>query len=443
MFKPLSCKDDYIRLEEMEADFIDMFSIIKESNEKLKKEQTDTEKKCTWGQQRIKRFITRYINYYTDKRKPDRALMLEYLESIAKEKNIKLPTVEEMYKLKSKPQKQQFVVGFIDTNIRNEVSEYKYYFDGSNVVAYLPGENKAVERELRDRTKWDDLFDTLYPIVKSKYDKKYLLKVEKELRNAKIETRLIREFYEIYEYDDKLEKETCPEFISRKLYNLSAAYGERKKRFRRKKDNVIWTAWWTITYDDKLFSSEEEFRRKLLNYFRNKAHPKRGNWRIMGVFEHGTDNGRLHFHGFFYIPKGSEVGELVESEHYSTKRHRMEKYIENTEIRKKFGINEYEDISEALSSDVNAMANYTTKMLHYMEKGEKVFYSRHIPMDFVGNFYTHDMLLFFKITCKRPVKRYVINKALITRTDMDIRRTEKLEKYDKENPYHNGLLDAA
>lgn len=427
-----------------EDDFFHLDKKFKASLKVLDRQSVDeASSKCSWGRKRIERFITRYVSYYTDKRKPDRLFILEQLESVAKENNIVLPTAEEMDKNRSKPKKQQLVVGLVDINTENKVSEYKYYFDGSNVVAYLPGENKAVERELRDRTKWDDLFDTLYPIVKSEYDEKKMSKDNKLLCRGKIEARLIREFYDIYEYDDLTEKETCPEFMSRKLYNKSAAYGERKKRFRRKKDQVRWTAWWTITYDDKLFSSEEQFRRTLLNYFRNKSHPNRGNWRVMGVFEHGEDNGRLHFHGFFYIPQGSEVGELVEVERYSTKRHCMEKYIENTEIRKKFGVNKYEDISEAMSSDVNAMANYTTKMLHYMEKGEKVFYSRHIPMEFVGNFNTHDMLIYFCITCKRPVKRYVINKALLTRTDMSIRRTEEIEVYDEHTPYQNGLLDAA
>lgn len=432
--------DPIAKEEEAQGKF-DFFSRFKEWERKVDEEFE--KHKCTWGRKRIERFITRYISYATDKRKPDRLFILEQLESIAKENNIILPNPEEIKYLKCKPKKQRFVTGLVDINTENKVSEYKYYFDGSNVVAYIPGENKAPEREVRERTKWDDLFDLLYPVIKSEYVEKNLPQEEKLRRRRKIEAELIRQLYELYDYDDNAEKETCPEFINRKLYNMSAAYAERKKRFRRKKDNVIWTAWWTITYDDKLFKTEAQFRRKLLNYFRNKAHPDRGNWRIMGVFEHGSDNGRLHFHGFFYIPKGSEVGELVEAEHYSTKRGCMEKYIENTEIRKKFGINQYEEVFEALRSDVNAMANYTTKMLHYMEKGETVFYSRHIPMEFVGNFNSHDMLLFFKITCKRSVKRYVVNKALLTRSDMDIRRTEQIEVYDSHNPYDNGLLEAA
>lgn len=434
VFDPIAEEEERAAKEDYFANFDKWEQYVDEENVKHK---------CTWGRKRIERFINRYVSYYTNKRKPDRLFILEQLESVARENNVVLPTPDEMRKTKTKEQKNKLVVGLVDTNTENKVSEYRYYFDGSNVVAYIPGENKAAEREQRDRTKWDDLFDVIYPMLKAEQEEKNLSKEQKQLARGKIEAKLIRQFYDIYEYDDMQEKETCPEFISRKLWNKSAAYGERKKRFRRKKDQTRWTAWWTITYDDEKFSSEEEFRRKLLNYFRNKSNPKRGNWRVMGVFEHGSDNGRLHFHGFFYIPEGSEVGELVEAEHYSTKRHCLEKYIENTEIRQKFGINQYEDISEALKSDVKAMANYTAKMLNYMDKGEKVFYSRHIPMEFVGNFNSHDMLVYFCITCKRPVKRYIINKQLLSRTDQNIYRTEKIEVYNQSDPYQNGLLDAA
>ena len=430
-------------LEEAKMDKLDFYARFDEYDRKVEEELAAH--KCTWGTKRIERFINRYVNYYTDKRRPDRLFILEQLESVAKENNVILPTPEEMRGMVRKSQKQKLVVEMVDLNTENRVSEYKYYFDGSNVVAYLPGENKCAEREVRERTKWDKLFDEIYPIIKLEYDEKNKLKKDKELCRLEIESKLIRQFYDIYDYDDSLEKETCPEFINRKLYNKSAAYGERKKRFHRKKNQVRWTAWWTITYDDKLFSSEGQFRRTLLNYFRNKS--VRSAWRIMGVFEHGSDNGRLHFHGFFYIPQGNEVGELVKQTHWSEKRHCNEEYIENTEIRAKFGINQYEDIAEAMQADVKAMANYTTKMLGYMEKGEKVFYSRHIPTEFTGTFNSHDMLLAFSITCKRSIKRYVVNPHLIKRTDLNIERKKqikrKTEVKDTNDPYEIGLLDAA
>ena len=106
-----------------------------------------------------------------------------------------------------------------------------------------------------------------------------------------------------------------------------------------------------------------------------------------------------------------------------------------------------EDISEALKSDVKAMAKYTSKMLGYMEKGETVFYTRHIPMEFMGTFNSHDMLMYFCITCKRLMKRYVVNPHLIVRMDIEMHRRKpvktkvKAEAKDESDPYDIGLLD--
>lgn len=389
---------------------------------------------CKWGRSKIARFINRYVSYYRDKRKPDRELILAHLESVAKENHVALPTPEVM--LKPRKQRAQLVTSLVDQSRPDRVRTYKAYFDGSNVVAYIPGENKAAVREVTKRTKWDELFEKEYALLKKKqkYGENGKTQEQKDELRKSLEAEIVTRFYTLYDYDDSTENECCLMFVNRKLYNMSAAYGERKKRFHRKKDQVRWTAWWTITYNDEIFDSEQQFRKTLLNYFRNKS--VRNQWRIMGVFEHGEDNGRLHFHGFFYIPEGQEVGELVEAERYSTKRQCLEKYIENTEIREKFGINKYEDISEAMRSDINAMANYTAKMLHYMEKGEKVYYSRHIPSEFLIDLKDSDIMIAFCITCKRPVKRYVVWKDSVVRTD-----TEML--YVTQDPYQNGLLEAA
>lgn len=394
-------------------------------------------KKCKWGRQKLERFLYKYTRIYKDRRDPNRDFFLEQLESVAKENNVILPTEEEMTAVPSRKDSiRRFTYGLVDLNTENKVSDYNYYFEGSFVVAYLKGENKAKERELHERTKWDDLFKMLYPIVKEKYEEKNKLKSEKEIIRNKIESELTRQFYEVYDYNDLTEKETCPEFIGRKLYNKSAAYSERKKRFRRKKDQTQWTAWWTITYDDRKFSSEKAFKKTLLNKFRNLCVRKQ--WKIMGVFENGEENGRLHFHGFFYIPKGSEVGELVKMKHYSEKKGCWHEYIENTEFKKIFGTNEYEDITESLQSEINSMSEYTQKMLRYMEKGGTVYYSRHIPMEFSGKFNSHDMLMYYNITCKRKIKRYIVNPNILSRTETSIVRKIPIEV---EQACDIGLLD--
>ncbi|MCH5162731.1 MAG: hypothetical protein J1G38_04505 [Clostridiales bacterium] len=331
-----------------------------------------------------------------------------------------------MYKARRK-KTEELVSGLVDEN-DTRVGTYKYYYDGGQYVAYIPGENAAAERTVYEKTYWDELFDFHYRELRQKYPYKE--------QRCKIESELVNSFYEGYEYDDNVEQETCYEFVSRKIYNLSAAYSARKRRFHRKKDQTQWTAWWTITYDSAKFSSEAVFRKVLLKWFNNMA--VRKGWRIMGVFEHGEENERLHFHGFFYIPEGKEIGELVEQQHYSKKHGCIHEYIENTEVREKFGVNEYEDIREAMRSDIKAMATYTAKMCRYMEKGEKVFYSRHLPSEFVGEFFKNDMVMFFNISCKRKVKRYVIDPSVIRRNPTTIKRRMTI---DEQRCCDIGLID--
>lgn len=393
------------------------------SFDEIAEENKEVSKKCTWGAQRIKRFIYRYVCMFRKKHFNGREMFLEQLEEVARENGVKLPTRDEMRK-KEHITKDRLTCEIIDEN-RREIGTYKYYFDGGQYVAYIPGENTAVERELRDRTRWDDLFDFHYAQARKKYK-------GTELRNPVVrdmlEVELVKLFYEGYDYDDKAGTETCPEFIHRKIYNASAAYSGRKRRFYRKKDQTQWTAWWTITYDDMKFANEQQFRKKLLNKFRNLA--VRKHWRVMGVFEHGEENGRLHFHGFFYIPSGMEVGQLTDEKHWSDKSHSWHYYKQNDIFRADFGVNEYEDISEAMSTDSKAMADYTYKMLRYMEKGEKVFYSRHIPTEFEAVFRENDMLIAFNVTCKRKIKRYVICPDIMFRTDTEIKRVRSV--YEEE-----------
>lgn len=222
---------------------------------------------------------------------------------------------------------------------------------------------------------------------------------------------------------------------------MSAAYAERKKRFHRKKDQIRWTYWVTITYDDKKFANEDVFKKTLLTRFRNLCDPKRNDWLIMGVFERGELNDRLHFHGFCYVPQGQTVGQLVPRSKYSEKEKCWHNYKANTDFEAKFGDNEFEDIREATQKDVNAMATYTDKMLRYMEKGGIVYYSRHIPTEYLVELNTKDMLVAFSITCKRSIKRYVVSDLAVKRTDTKIERINRIT--EPNNPYDIGLLDEA
>ncbi len=436
----LFCKpdeDDLIRREEELQSKLDFFAKAEKEDREID-ERNKTSHKCAWGAARISRFISRYIHFYKQKPSADRTDILERLVCLAEENNISLPSPAEM---NSKKPKKRLISEVVLATRQNPVKTYKVYYDGENIVAYLPGENKAKERELRERTQWDDLFDYEYTMLKlqPEYCEKGKSEIEKSILRKDLETEIITRFYNIYDYDDKTADEPCPLFVGRKLYNKTAAFSERKKRFYRKKDQIRWTAWWTITYDDNKIASETEFLRKLLNKFRNLC--TRNLWRIMGVFEHGEKNGRLHFHGFFYIPQGKEIGELVRKSHMSEKTGQWHNYIENTEFAELFGTNEYEDIREATQKDVTAFSKYTVKMLRYMEKGEKVYYSRHIPTEFLVELSERDLLVAFSITCKRPMKRYVVSDLAVKRTNTTIERITRLHK--QTDPYDTGLLDSA
>ncbi len=87
------------------------------------------------------------------------------------------------------------------------------------------------------------------------------------------------------------------------------------------------------------------------------------------------------------------------------------------------------------------MATYTDKMLRYMEKGGIVYYSRHIPTEYLVELDTKDMLVAFSITCKRRIKRYVVSDLAVKRTDTKIERINRIT--EPNNPYDIGLLDEA
>lgn len=396
--------------------------------------------RCSWHDSKLARFIGGYVSWYKKPASKLRTHVLEQYACKAKAHNVILPKPVEMCRRRPK---RRLECEVIDHDKPSGKAEYKAYFDGENIVAYMCGENAATERERYERTRWDDLFDIEYDLIKNSDEYKEAGKdkaIKEELRRN-LEMTLIERFYEVYGYTDSVEEETCPEFINRKLYNKSAAYAERKKRFHRKKDQVRWTYWVTITYDDKKFPNEQVFKKTLLTRFRNLCDPIRNDWLVMGVFEHGELNGRLHFHGFCYVPEGKDIGQLVHRSKYSEKEKCWHNYIANTDFEEKFGDNEFEDITAATQKDVNAMSKYTAKMLGYMEKGGIVYYCRHIPTDFLVELETTDLLVAYSITCKRSIKRYVVSDFAVKRTNTTIERRFRLP--DLSDPYDNGLLDEA
>ena len=112
------------------------------------------------------------------------------------------------------------------------------------------------------------------------------------------------------------DKEQRKEYVERNNERKKTNAIRRKVRLAKKAYLQEWSFFCTFTYSDKLHT-EESFRKSLRNTFKHLV--ARKGWKHIGVWERGGENGRLHFHGIFYIPPGGMVGELTETRDYSTK----------------------------------------------------------------------------------------------------------------------------
>ena len=236
---------------------------------------------------------------------------------------------------------------------------YKVYNDGSHFVAIRKIESLAKLNKERVITDKDRYFDEQYlQAVKNGYSHN---KLRKYLKNVMLE-----QYPLIDNINDFIDKH-----IKGKIHNFYS----RVKRFKRKANLNLWNRFVTITYDDKKHT-EDSFRTKLKKCLSN-LHSRRG-WNYMGVFEKGEDNDRLHFHAFMYIPDNEMVGVLEERKDYSTKLHKMQITLSNSFFEKKFGRNDFEELTSFELKNGSAI-NYITKYL--FKSNEKICYSRGIPSE--------------------------------------------------------------
>lgn len=247
------------------------------------------------------------------------------------------------------------IIPFFDEPIKQK-QFCKVYNDGGHYIAvpYIP--NRTHKRK-KEKTNAQELFDSLYvlAIKDSKSDKDLKEFLQDNLAH-------------LFETEEQVVKFVA-EQLERKAYNLY----QRKKRFKRKANLNRWTHFITITYDDSKHD-EASFKKKLRKCLSN-LHTRR-NWRYMGVFERAPITERLHFHALLYVPTGEMLGELTEKQDYSTRKHKMQKTIENSFFAESFGRNDFKPIDKHEISRGETLA-YLTK---YIEKtGERITYSRNIP----------------------------------------------------------------
>ena len=141
----------------------------------------------------------------------------------------------------------------------------------------------------------------------------------------------------------------------------------------------------TFTYDTNKVN-EQEFRSKLLSTLRH-LHTRKG-WKYIGVWEHGSDTDRLHFHGLLYIPDGTMPGKLEEISGYSFSAHKRQITMQNTYFNTRFGRNDFSAIDENYR-----LGNAMKYMVKYIEKtGEKIVYSRGLPTYFKTDILDEDVI---------------------------------------------------
>ena len=237
------------------------------------------------------------------------------------------------------------------------------YNDGSHYIAYQKVKSKynfPKQKRFEDLTDMDKSFELYYS--------------ESVFQGLSIpeQKKLVREKIagEFGDGGDILDN-WIEEKFSVKLKNIEL----RKKRFKRKAFLNKWNYFVTFTYDDKKHS-EESFKNKLRKSLSNFS--SRRGWRVMGIWEYGAEEKRLHFHALLYVPDNEMVGEIVEKKEYSKKQHKMVVRHENTFFRK-FGINDFAKLSEGSLSKGKTL-DY---ILKYITKtNEKIVYSRCIKCEF-------------------------------------------------------------
>lgn len=212
-----------------------------------------------------------------------------------------------------------------------------------------------------------ELFEKLY---KAYFDKK------KEERRKKIIEAMLPYFNDLQETENYVDLN-----LDRKHRNLVV----RRVRMVRKANLANFNYFCTFTYDDNKHT-EHSFKKKLKQVLRNMTYRK--DWKYLGVWERGKDTERLHFHGLFNIPEGTLPGEFITVKDYNTSKHRMQTAEVNSYFWERFGRNEFDPINT--KADLGKACVYIMK---YIEKtGEKIVYSKNLPMYFISDIKDEDIL---------------------------------------------------
>ena len=169
--------------------------------------------------------------------------------------------------------------------------------------------------------------------------------------------------------------------LERKQRNLIC----RRVRMSRKANLQDFNYFVTFTYDDQKHT-EASFRKKLQNDLSHFCSRKK--WKYIGVWERSPKTERLHFHGIFYIPEGTMPGTLLAFNDYNFNTRKRQTVWQNTHFLERFGRCDFERFD-----DIHRKGEALAYIMKYIEKsGEKIVYSRGLPMYFISDILEDDVL---------------------------------------------------
>lgn len=194
----------------------------------------------------------------------------------------------------------------------------------------------------------------------------------------------------------KGKEQDSAEYVQMQLENKKRAIQARRLRFIRKAYMNDFNYFATFTYDDAKHD-EQSFRKKLSNTLRHLV--TRNFWKYMGVWERAPKTERLHFHGLLEVPNEHMFGEFNEVRDYDTKKHKMRITYQNEYFNSAFGRNDFEKISKDNPQEYASTIAY---ILKYIEKtGEKIVYSRGLPMYLISDIEDGDIATMFGLEEKK------------------------------------------
>ena len=284
----------------------------------------------------------------------------------------------------------------------------KVYHDGSHYVGiqrtprerrYRPREKEEVfffdgepAEEEREKTE-----TTLFETEPKEVEKPEDLPVQKGVTKSGEFNRLYDESRQMRRWERKQyilknirplfkSDQEAASYVDKKLRDKKRALAERRLRFRRKAYMNDFNCVATFTYADGKHT-EESFRKTFMNCL-HRLRTRRG-WKYMGVWERAPKTGRLHFHGFVYVPEGGMPGELFKKQDYNLNTHRMQTTIQNTYFNERFGRCDFESVVRVPMMYDRAVGY----ILKYIEKtGERLVYSRGTPMYLITDVEEKDVL---------------------------------------------------